>query len=164
MMTPDLIGASLPRPDATGKVTGSARYPADLVTPAMYQLQVVFAGRPHARILAIETSEALQIPGVIAVITAMTFGGKLQYYVDWSSGLTLLGIGDDGRYIIDGRFLHAIAACTKLVDVLEHDHSGLNRDSEQGEKSNTGGNTEIGMREEKREQTADACQHDIHEN
>ncbi len=45
-----LIGASLPRPDALGKVTGAARYPADLVRPDMLRLKVVFAGRPHARI------------------------------------------------------------------------------------------------------------------
>ncbi len=64
------IGESLPRPDATGKVTGAAHYPADLVKPEMYQLQVVFAGRPHARILAIDTSEALSQPGVVDVLTA----------------------------------------------------------------------------------------------
>ncbi len=66
----ELIGASLPRPDATNKVNGRAYYPADLVKSDMYQLQVVFAGRVHARILAIDTSEALQVSGVIAVITA----------------------------------------------------------------------------------------------
>jgi CO/xanthine dehydrogenase Mo-binding subunit len=65
-----IIGASLPRPDATGKVTGATRYPADLQKAEMYQLQVVFAGRPHARILAIDSSEALVQPGVVAVLTA----------------------------------------------------------------------------------------------
>ena len=65
-----VIGAALPRPDARGKVTGQTRYPADLVKPGMYHLQVVFAGRPHARILAIETGEARKQPGVIAVLTA----------------------------------------------------------------------------------------------
>jgi CO/xanthine dehydrogenase Mo-binding subunit len=65
-----LIGANLPRPDALGKVTGATRYPADLVKPDMYHLQVVFAGRPHARILAIDTSEAQQQPGVVAVLTS----------------------------------------------------------------------------------------------
>src|SRR5215470_673483 len=66
----NIIGASLPRPDATGKVTGATHYPADSVKPEMYQLQVVFAGRPHARILAIDTSEALSQPDVVAVLTA----------------------------------------------------------------------------------------------
>ncbi len=64
------IGASLPRPDAFGKVTGETRYPADLVRPGMLHLKVVFAGRPHARILGIDTAAALRQPGVVAVLTA----------------------------------------------------------------------------------------------
>lgn len=69
-MNNDLIGAALPRPDATGKVNGQTRYPADLVKPGMYHLQVVFAGRPYARILQIETDAARKEPGVVAVLTA----------------------------------------------------------------------------------------------
>jgi len=65
-----LIGASLPRPDALGKVTGAARYPADLIRPGMLHLKVVFAGRPHARIRALDTAAALAHPGVVAVLTA----------------------------------------------------------------------------------------------
>ena len=66
----DLIGASLPRPDALGKVTGSTRYPADLVKPGMLHLKVVFAHCVHARIRSLDTSAALQHPGVVAVLTA----------------------------------------------------------------------------------------------
>ncbi len=69
-MTNTLIGAPLPRPDALAKVTGAARYPGDLVRPDMLRLKVVFAGRPHARIKAIDTSAALAHPGVVAVLTA----------------------------------------------------------------------------------------------
>jgi CO/xanthine dehydrogenase Mo-binding subunit len=65
-----LIGASVARPDALGKVTGAARYPADLIRPGMLQLKVVFAGRPHARIRAIDSAAALAHPGVLAVLTA----------------------------------------------------------------------------------------------
>ena len=65
-----LIGASIPKPDARGKVTGATRYPADLVRPDMLQLKVVFAHRPHARILHIDTAEALRYPGVVDVLTA----------------------------------------------------------------------------------------------
>src|SRR5260221_2622235 len=65
-----LIGASLPRPDALGKVTGAANYPADLVRPGMLHLQVVFAHRPHARIRSIDPDAALSSPGVVAVLTA----------------------------------------------------------------------------------------------
>ncbi len=65
-----LIGASTPRPDARGKVTGATNYPADLVRPDMLHLQVVFAHRPHAHIRSIDFQDALQYPGVVAVLTA----------------------------------------------------------------------------------------------
>jgi CO/xanthine dehydrogenase Mo-binding subunit len=69
-MTATLIGAPLARPDALGKVTGATRYPGDLIRPGMLHLKVVFAGRPHARIRAIDTTAALAHPGVVAVLTA----------------------------------------------------------------------------------------------
>ncbi len=65
-----LIGASLPRPDALGKVSGATAYPADLVRPGMLHLAVVFAERPHARIRALDASAALAHAGVVAVLTA----------------------------------------------------------------------------------------------
>jgi len=65
-----LIGASVPRHDARAKVTGSARYPADLVQRGMLHATCVFAHRMHARIDAIETAAARALPGVVAVLTA----------------------------------------------------------------------------------------------
>jgi CO/xanthine dehydrogenase Mo-binding subunit len=65
-----MIGASVLRPDALAKVTGAARYPADLITPAMLRLKVVFAHRAHARIATIRTDAARALPGVVAVLTA----------------------------------------------------------------------------------------------
>src|SRR5262245_61580754 len=70
MIMTTLIGESLPRPDALGKVTGAANYPGDLVRPGMLHLKVVFAHRPHARILTLDTAAALAHPGVVAVLTA----------------------------------------------------------------------------------------------
>ncbi|MDQ3044347.1 MAG: xanthine dehydrogenase family protein molybdopterin-binding subunit [Chloroflexota bacterium] len=66
----DMIGASLARPDARGKVTGETNYPADLVRPGMLHLATLFAGRPHARIVRIDFEPALAQPGVVAVLTA----------------------------------------------------------------------------------------------
>jgi len=65
-----IVGASLPRPDALDKVTGAARYPADLVKPGMLHAAAVFAHRAHARILNIDASGARALPGVHAVLTA----------------------------------------------------------------------------------------------
>ena len=67
----DLIGQPLPRHDALAKVTGAARYPGDLLDPATLHLKVVYAGRPHARIVAIDARAALAAPGVVAVLTAV---------------------------------------------------------------------------------------------
>jgi CO/xanthine dehydrogenase Mo-binding subunit len=65
-----VIGAPLPRHDALAKVTGDVAYPGDLLDADTLRLQVVYAGRPHARILGIDTADALAVPGVVAVLTA----------------------------------------------------------------------------------------------
>ena len=64
------IGSSIPRIDAWKKVTGEALYPGDIELPGMVHMKVLFAGRPHARIRHIDTSEAETAPGVLAVLTA----------------------------------------------------------------------------------------------
>jgi CO/xanthine dehydrogenase Mo-binding subunit len=65
-----VIGQPLPRHDALGKVTGDARYPGDLLDADTLHLKVIYAGRPHARIVQIDSSAALAAPGVVAVLTA----------------------------------------------------------------------------------------------
>ena len=65
-----LIGASPARPDARDKVTGAARYPADLVRPDMLHAKAVFARRVHARIIAVDAARARALSGVVAVLTA----------------------------------------------------------------------------------------------
>lgn len=64
------VGASLPRGDANGKVTGQIAYPGDLDLPGQAWLKIVFAGIPHAHLRAVDVRAALAAPGVIAVFTA----------------------------------------------------------------------------------------------
>ena len=64
------IGAMPLRADALDKVTGRSLYPGDLVRPDMLHMKTVFAGRPHARLLRLDTAAALAAPGVVAVFTA----------------------------------------------------------------------------------------------
>jgi len=82
MTRTSLIGAPLPRHDALGKVTGETRYPADLIQPDMLRLKVVFAGRPHASILSIDTARARAYPGVVAVLTAADVPGNAFGLID----------------------------------------------------------------------------------
>jgi CO/xanthine dehydrogenase Mo-binding subunit len=77
-----LIGASVARPDALGKVLGTARYPADLIDGSMLRLAAVFAHRAHARIVAIDTSAARALPGVVDVLTAGDVPHNLYGLID----------------------------------------------------------------------------------
>src|SRR6266704_234515 len=69
---PVLIGTSLPRQDGPDKITGRARYAGDQVLPGMLYARLVLSPYAHARILNIDTSPALAVPGVVAVFTAET--------------------------------------------------------------------------------------------
>jgi CO/xanthine dehydrogenase Mo-binding subunit len=64
------IGHSLPRIDARDKVTGAALYSGDLSMPGMLHMKTLFAGRPHARVVSIDTSAAEALAGVTLVLTA----------------------------------------------------------------------------------------------
>ncbi len=64
------VGTSTYRVDAVGKVTGSALYPGDIDRPGQAWMKILFAGRPHAIVRSLDTAEAEQAPGVLAVFTA----------------------------------------------------------------------------------------------
>ena len=83
--TPDVLGVPEWRVEGRDKVTGAAKYAADVRMPNM--LHAAFAGSPfpHARIRSIDTSAARAMPGVRAVITGedtrpARYGRRLQ---DW---------------------------------------------------------------------------------
>ena len=63
------IGAPLPKVDAYAKVTGRALYADDIMLPRMLYGRLLRSPHPHARIIAIDTYRALELPGVLAVIT-----------------------------------------------------------------------------------------------
>jgi CO/xanthine dehydrogenase Mo-binding subunit len=56
------------------KVTGSARYTADVSMPGMLWLAYARSPRPHARIVSIDVSAAKAVPGVHAVLTGEDIG------------------------------------------------------------------------------------------
>jgi 4-hydroxybenzoyl-CoA reductase subunit alpha len=71
------IGKRMPRIDSLAKVTGAAKYTADLKFPRMLVGKVLRSPLPHARILNIDASRALRLPGVKAVVTGKdTYGEK----------------------------------------------------------------------------------------
>ena len=71
-MTLNVVGASVVRRDLEVKLTGEARYTADLKLPGMLHGAILRSPHPHADILSVDTSEALRLPGVRAVVTPFT--------------------------------------------------------------------------------------------
>ena len=69
------------RPDALPKVTGQARYTVDLVLPGMLVGKILRSPRHHARILHLDPTPALKVPGVKAVITSQDLPS-----MQWDSG------------------------------------------------------------------------------
>jgi CO/xanthine dehydrogenase Mo-binding subunit len=61
---------SFVRQDGRDKVTGTARYSADVTVTGMLHGAFRFAGVSHALIRSIDTSNARALPGVVAIITA----------------------------------------------------------------------------------------------
>ncbi len=65
-----VVGQTVKRIDALGKVTGDTPYPGDFEMAGQLFMKLRFSDRPHARILAVDTAQAEALPGVVAVFTA----------------------------------------------------------------------------------------------
>ena len=63
------IGKRLPRIDAKDKVKGRALYTDDITLPGMLYGLILRSPHPHAKIVRIDASKALSLPGVKAVVT-----------------------------------------------------------------------------------------------
>ena len=70
-MSTDLavVGTVVPRMGLVDKVQGKTRYTADLKRPGMLYGRVLRSPHAHARIVNIDVSEAMRLPGVHAVLT-----------------------------------------------------------------------------------------------
>lgn len=65
-----VVGQRIPRMDAPEKVTGQARYTADLQRPAMLHAAFVRARVASGRVTRLDCSRALDLPGVRGVLTS----------------------------------------------------------------------------------------------
>ena len=69
-----VVGTRPIRPDGVDKVTGRARFGADMSAPGMLVGLVLRSPHAHARIRSIDTSKAEALPGVKAIVTRRDFG------------------------------------------------------------------------------------------
>jgi len=120
-----IIGQSIPRVDNTGKVTGDARYTADVLLPGTLWAKTLRSPYPHARIARVDTSRAEKAPGVRAILTGADVRGILygRRYRD----ISVLA-QDRVRFI--GERVAAVAADTleqteEALEFLEVDYEEL---------------------------------------
>jgi len=67
---PPLIGQSIARVEDRALLLGQARFVADIQMPGMLHASFVRSPHAHARVVAIDTSAARKLPGVVAVLTS----------------------------------------------------------------------------------------------
>jgi CO/xanthine dehydrogenase Mo-binding subunit len=82
-----VIGTRPVRHDGVDKVTGRARYGADVKLPGMLHGAIVRSPLAHARIRGIDTSKALALPGVHAVVTNADFPPTGSRIADLGEGM-----------------------------------------------------------------------------
>jgi len=112
-----VVGKPVPRVDAVDKVTGAARYAADVNLPGQLWGKFLHSPYGHARIKRIDTSKAEKIPGVVKIITQDTLGsGATQETLDTVHGFKLsqsLFAKDVVRY--QGDKIAAVAAISAEI-------------------------------------------------
>jgi carbon-monoxide dehydrogenase large subunit len=64
-----VVGRPLGRVEGEAKVTGQARFAADVVQPGQLWAKCLRSPHPHARIVRLDVSAARRVPGVHAVLT-----------------------------------------------------------------------------------------------
>jgi CO/xanthine dehydrogenase Mo-binding subunit len=64
------IGKNFTPPDMVAKVTGAAKYAEDFRPEGLLRAKLLLSPFPHARVRNIDTSAAMKIKGVVAIITA----------------------------------------------------------------------------------------------
>ncbi len=106
------VGTRPIRHDGVDKVTGRADFGADFALPGMLHGKVLRSPHPHARVISIDTSAALALDGVKAVIT----GADLPD-IDFAEGEAQVDFRDLSRNLLardkvlyDGHPVAALAA------------------------------------------------------
>ena len=104
-----VIGSRPQRPDGIDKVTGRARFGADMVAPGMLVGRVLRSPHAHARIKSIDTSKAEALAGVKAVVT------KDDFNAEAGDKHVLTNVMAREKALYDGHAVAAVAAVSQSV-------------------------------------------------
>ncbi|PLR82992.1 xanthine dehydrogenase [Bacillus canaveralius] len=121
------IGRAIPRTDYRAKITGAIPYPSDVAVEGMLESAIVHSPFAHAEIESIDISAAIEVPGVICVLTRDDLKELDPYFGPVFRDQPILAI-DRVRY--EGEPVVAIVAVDRktahyaasLVEVEYHPH------------------------------------------
>lgn len=74
-----VVGKSCQRVDGIAKVTGKAKFAADIKLNGALHCQALRSTVPHAVLKKIDTSAALSVPGVVGIYTAIDIPGENRF-------------------------------------------------------------------------------------
>jgi CO/xanthine dehydrogenase Mo-binding subunit len=116
-MANKLVGQNYTTPDLVAKVTGRAKYAEDFRVEGMLFAKLLLSPRPHARVVRIDASAALAMPGVKGILTeadlpAVVEGANLGEGIIASS-LSERGLTNEPMYV--GEPILAVAAVDELT-------------------------------------------------
>ncbi len=109
-MSMSTLGTDVPQVNARSKVLGRAQYAGDIQLAGMLHGKVLRSPYPHARIVSIDTSAALALPGVKAVLTGAD-GPRTLWGVHHKERRILA----EGKVRFAGEEVAAVAAVTEEI-------------------------------------------------
>jgi CO/xanthine dehydrogenase Mo-binding subunit len=115
------VGSRPVRPDGFDKVTGRARFGADLALPGMLEGHVLRSPHAHARIVSIDTSVAASMPGVKAIVTGADFpdlAAKKAHATDVDLACNVIA---RDKALYEGHVVAAVAATSRRLAKLAAD-------------------------------------------
>ena len=115
-----VVGTRPVRPDGADKVTGRAKFGADFSLPGQLVGKVLRSPHPHARITSIDTSAALGLPGVKAVVCRDDFLEQSSEFIP--AGEMMINYRDVVRNVMarekvlyEGHAVAAVAATSAAI-------------------------------------------------
>ncbi len=114
------VGTRPLRPDGVDKVTGRARFGADLAMQGQLVGRVLRSPHPHARIRGIDVSAAARLPGVKAIVTGADFKDQPSEFIP--AGEMMINYKDVVRSVMarekalyEGHPIAAVAATSAAI-------------------------------------------------
>lgn len=112
MIPSPVLGQPVSRVEGAAKVTGSARYAAEIHVPDLHIALLLGSHVPHGRIRTLDTAAAEAIPGVVGVLTHRNMprlGTDIQTFPLGTAGTKLLPMQSD-EILHEGQYVACVVA------------------------------------------------------